>query len=167
MVVRHPKAILGLALLVGGVTLLLAFWPLASLDGAELAALRGDGDYPSFAGGEALLVRMRAAGIWLLESDPTKTIIEIEDSSPTINTSLVVLGDARHRISEGTVFYATTTVSKSIIHGDGTQLVVEFIVASPEYIQDPLLIDLTFVGIAVTGFVLTCAAYCGSIRKPG
>lgn len=151
---RSGKVLLGLVLLAVGVLLLVGFWPLASYDGRELLAARSGNDYVGFAPGDTVLFRGLALDVAFVDLPFTEedfTLVEVQDGDPDEDTVVVVRGDARGRIAEGSEFYATLTLRQGFSIGPVTLPGEYWEMARPEDARSPFVIDAVFGAATLLG----------------
>ncbi|HEX9566195.1 MAG TPA: hypothetical protein VGA48_01200 [Thermoplasmata archaeon] len=150
-------AVIGLGLTVAGILLVIGFWPLFSVSGADLLASRSGNQYTGYAQGSQITVHEKVLDVSFTNffGNPTTTL-EIEDGNPNDATVIYVRGDARNVVSPGDVIFASATL----------QLIAGFYyweVASPGNIHLSWPIDALFYGIAAAGVVILAVA---AFRKP-
>src|SRR5881628_728518 len=150
-------AVTGLALTVAGLLLVVGFWPLTSVSGADLLASRNGNQYTGYTQGSQITVHEKVVDVSFTNffGNPTTTL-EIEDGNPNEPTVIYVRGDARGVVSPGDVIFAYATL----------QLVTGFYyweVASPGNVHLSWPIDALFYGIMAVGVVVLGVA---AFRKP-
>ena len=150
-------AVTGLGLTVAGLVLVVGFWPLASVSGADLLASRNGNQYTGYTQGSQITVHEKVVDVSFTNffGNPTTTL-EIEDGNPNEPTVIYVRGDARGVVSPGDVIFAYATL----------QLVTGFYyweVASPGNVHLSWPIDALFYGIMAVGVVVLGGA---AFRKP-
>jgi len=150
-------AVTGLGLTVAGLVLVVGFWPLASVSGADLLASRNGNQYTGYTQGSQITVHEKVVDVSFTNffGNPTTTL-EIEDGNPNEPTVIYVRGDARGVVSPGDVIFAYATL----------QLVTGFYyweVASPGNVHLSWPIDALFYGIMAVGVVVLGVA---AFRKP-
>ncbi len=150
-------AVTGLALTVAGLLLVVGFWPLTSVSGADLLASRNGNQYTGYTQGSQITVHEKVVDVSFTNffGNPTTTL-EIEDGNPNEPTVIYVRGDARGVVSPGDVIFAYATL----------QLVTGFYyweVASPGNVHLSWPIDALFYGIMAVGVVVLGGA---AFRKP-
>ncbi len=150
-------AVTGLGLTVAGLLLVVGFWPLTSVSGADLLASRNGNQYTGYTQGSQITVHEKVVDVSFTNffGNPTTTL-EIEDGNPNEPTVIYVRGDARSVVSPGDVIFAYATL----------QLVTGFYyweVASPGNVHLSWPIDALFYGIMAAGVVVLGVA---AFRKP-
>ncbi len=150
-------AVTGLGLTVAGLLLVVGFWPLTSVSGADLLASRNGNQYTGYTQGSQITVHEKVVDVSFTNffGNPTTTL-EIEDGNPNEPTVIYVRGDARGVVSPGDVIFAYATL----------QLVTGFYyweVASPGNVHLSWPIDALFYGIMAVGVVVLGVA---AFRKP-
>ena len=150
-------AVTGLGLTVAGLLLVVGFWPLTSVSGADLLASRNGNQYTGYTQGSQITVHEKVVDVSFTNffGNPTTTL-EIEDGNPNEPTVIYVRGDARGVVSPGDVIFAYATL----------QLVTGFYyweVASPGNVHLSWPIDALFYGIMAVGVVVLGGA---AFRKP-
>ncbi len=149
----------GVVLAAIGVVLLLAFWPLTSLSGAQLLAARQGNDYPAYADGAQITIHETVLDVHsgnFLGSGFTFLVLQTND--PTQNVTVYVQGDASGVVSPGEVVYVTAVLHRVTFLG---QSVAYWDVPTPQDIHASLPVDATFAGITVAGVVV---AVVGAVR---
>ena len=143
-------AVTGLGLTVAGLLLVVGFWPLTSVSGADLLASRNGNQYTGYTQGSQITVHEKVRDVTFTNffGNPTTTL-EIEDGTPNPNTFLYVRGDARRVVSPGDVIFAYATLqvitSVSFYYWE---------VASPGNVHLSWPIDALFYGIMAAGVVV-------------
>jgi len=150
-------AVTGLGLTVAGLLLVVGFWTLTSVSGADLLASRNGNQYTGYTQGSQITVHEKVVDVSFTNffGNPTTTL-EIEDGNPNEPTVIYVRGDARGVVSPGDVIFAYATL----------QLVTGFYyweVASPGNVRLSWPIDALFYGIMAVGVVVLGVA---AFRKP-
>ncbi len=150
-------AVTGLGLTVAGLLLVVGFWTLTSVSGADLLASRNGNQYTGYTQGSQITVHEKVVDVSFTNffGNPTTTL-EIEDGNPNEPTVIYVRGDARGVVSPGDVIFAYATL----------QLVTGFYyweVASPGNVHLSWPIDALFYGIMAVGVVVLGVA---AFRKP-
>ena len=150
-------AVTGLGLTVAGLLLVVGFWTLTSVSGADLLASRNGNQYTGYTQGSQITVHEKVVDVSFTNffGNPTTTL-EIEDGNPNEPTVIYVRGDARGVVSPGDVIFAYATL----------QLVTGFYyweVASPGNVHLSWPIDALFYGIMAVGVVVLGGA---AFRKP-
>jgi len=150
-------AVTGLGLTVAGLLLVVGFWPLTSVSGADLLASRNGNQYTGYTQGSQITVHEKVVDVSFTNffGNPTTTL-EIEDGNPNEPTVIYVRGDARGVVSPGDVIFAYAAL----------QLVTGFYyweVASPGNVHLSWPIDALFYGIMALGVVVLGVA---AFRKP-
>ena len=150
-------AVTGLGLTVAGLLLVVGFWPLTSVSGADLLASRNGNQYTGYTQGSQITVHEKVVDVSFTNffGNPTTTL-EIEDGNPNEPTVIYVRGDARGVVSPGDVIFAYAAL----------QLVTGFYyweVASPGNVHLSWPIDALFYGIMAVGVVVLGVA---AFRKP-
>ncbi len=150
-------AVTGLGLTVAGLLLVVGFWPLTSVSGADLLASRNGNQYTGYTQGSQITVHEKVVDVSFTNffGNPTTTL-EIEDGNPNEPTVIYVRGDARGVVSPGDVIFAYATL----------QLVTGFYywkVASPGNVHLSWPIAALFYGIMAVGVVVLGGA---AFRKP-
>ena len=103
-------AVTGLGLTVAGLLLVVGFWPLTSVSGADLLASRNGNQYTGYTQGSQITVHEKVVDVSFTNffGNPTTTL-EIEDGNPNEPTVIYVRGDARGVVSPGDVIFAYTS----------------------------------------------------------
>jgi len=153
----NRPAVIGLGLTVAGILLVVGFWPLFSVSGADLLASRSGNQYLGYTQGSQITVHEKVLDVSFTNffGNPTTTL-EIEDGNQNDATVIYVRGDARGVVSPSDVIFASATL----------QLIAGFYyweVASPGNIHLSWPIDALFYGIATAGVVVLGVA---AFRKP-
>src|SRR2546428_13352139 len=93
-------AVIGLGLTVAGILLVIGFWPLFSVSGADLLASKNGNQYTGYTQGPQITVHERVIDITFTNffGNPTTTLY-LEDGNPNADTFLNVRGDARTVLS--------------------------------------------------------------------
>ena len=141
-------AVIGLGMTVAGILLVVGFWPLFSVSGADLLAARNGNQYNGYSQGSQITVREKVVDVSFTNffGNPTTTL-EIEDGNPNEATVISVRGDARNVVSPGDIIFASATL----------QLIAGFYyweVASPGNVHLSWPIDAVFYGIGAGGVVV-------------
>src|SRR5437879_12943788 len=107
-------AVAGLAMTVAGLLLVVGFWPLTSVSGADLLASKNGSQYNGYTQGSQITVHERVIDITFTNffGNPTTTLY-LEDGDPSTDTFLNVRGDARTVVSPGAVVFAFATLQAS------------------------------------------------------
>src|SRR6266581_4884885 len=139
-------AVAGLAMTVTG--LVLGFWPLTSVSGADLLASKNGNQFTGCAPGSQITVHERVIDITFTNffGNPTTTLY-LEDGDPSTDTFLNVRGDARNVVSPGDVIFAFATLQ--VISG-----FYYWEVASPANVHLSWPIDALFYGLMAVGVVV-------------
>ncbi|HEX9566113.1 MAG TPA: hypothetical protein VGA48_00785 [Thermoplasmata archaeon] len=150
-------AVIGLGMTVAGILLVVGFWPLFSVSGADLLASRNGNQYTGYSQGSQITVHEKVVDVSFSNffGNPTTTLY-LEDGNPNADTFLNVRGDARSVVSPGDVIFASATL----------QLIAGFYyweVASPGNVHLSWPIDAVFYGIGAAGVVVLGVA---AFRKP-
>lgn len=151
---------IGVLLAVLGVVLLLAFWPLTSVSGAQLLAARQGTDYPAYADGAQITIHDKVVDVrsgTFLGSGYTFLVLETND--PTQNITVYVQGDTNGSVTAGEVVYMTAVLRRVTFLGQSYSY---WDVPTPQDIHDSLPVDATFAGITVAGVVV---AVLGAARR--
>lgn len=152
-------AVIGLGLTVAGLLLVVGFWPLTSVSGADLLAARNGNRYNGYSQGSQITVHEKVNDVSFSNffGNPTTTL-EIEDGNPNEFIVIYVRGDARSVVSPGDVIFAFATLqvitSISFYYWE---------VASPGNVHLSWPIDAVFYGIMAAGVVVLGVA---AFRKP-
>src|SRR3989449_4850752 len=103
-------AVTGMGLTVAGLLLVVGFWPLFSVSGADLLASKNGNQYTGYTQGSQITVHERVIDITFTNffGNPTTTLY-LEDGNPNADTFLNVRGDARTVVSAGDVIFAFAT----------------------------------------------------------
>jgi len=141
-------AVTGLGLTVAGLLLVVGFWPLFSVSGADILASRNGNQYNGYAQGAQITVHEKIIDIMFSNffGTPT-TALQLEDGNPNADTWLYVRGDARNVVSPGDVIFAPATLQ--VISG-----IYYWEVASPGDIHPSWPADALFYGIMAAGVVV-------------
>lgn len=150
-------AIIGLGLTVAGLLLVVGFWPLTSVNGADLLAARNGNQYNGYSQGSQITVHEKVLDVSFTNffGNPTTTL-EIEDGNPNAPTVIYVRGDARGVVSPGDVIFAYATLQ--VIGG-----FYYWEVASPANVHLSWPIDAVFYGTMAAGVVVLGVA---AFRRP-
>jgi len=141
-------AVIGLGMTVAGILLVVGFWPLFSVSGADLLAARNGNQYTGYSQGSQITVHEKVVEVSFSNffGNPTTTL-EIEDGNPNEDTVIYVRGNALNVVSPGDVMFAYATL----------QLIAGFYfweVASPGNVHLSWPIDAVFYGIGAAGVVV-------------
>jgi len=141
-------AVIGLGMTVAGILLVVGFWPLFSVSGADLLAARNGNTYTGYSQGSQITVHEKVVDVSFSNffGNPTTTL-EIEDGNPNEATVIYVRGDARNVVSARDVIFASATL----------QLIAGFYyweVAAPGNVHLSWPIDAVFYGIGAAGVVV-------------
>ncbi len=141
-------AVIGLGLTVAGLLLVVGFWPLTSVSGADLLASRNGNQYNGYTQGSQITVHEKVLEVSFTDflGNPTTTL-EIEDGNPNAPTVIYVRGDARSVVSAGDVMFAYATLQ---LFGG----VYYWEVASPGNVHLSWPIDAVFYGTMAAGVVI-------------
>ena len=141
-------AVTGLGLTVAGLLLVVGFWPLTSVSGADLLASKNGSQYNGYTQGSQITVHERVIDITFTNffGNPTTTLY-LEDGDPSTDTFLNVRGDARNVVSPGDVIFAFATLQ--VISG-----FYYWEVASPGNVHLSWPVDALFYGIMAAGVVV-------------
>ena len=141
-------AVAGLAMTVAGLLLVVGFWPLTSVSGADLLASKNGSQYNGYTQGSQITVHERVIDITFTNffGNPTTTLY-LEDGDPSTDTFLNVRGDARNVVSPGDVIFAFATLQ--VISG-----FYYWEVASPGNVHLSWPVDALFYGIMAAGVVV-------------
>jgi len=141
-------AVTGMGLTVAGLLLVVGFWPLFSVSGADLLASKNGNQYTGYTQGSQITVHERVNDITFTNffGNPTTTLY-LEDGNPNADTFLNVRGDARTVVSAGDVIFASATLQ--VISG-----FYYWEVASPGNVHLSWPIDALFYGIMAAGVVV-------------
>ncbi len=151
---------IGVLLAVLGVVLLLAFWPLTSVSGAQLLAARQGNDYPAYANGAQITIHEKVVDVRsgsFLGSGYTFLVLQTND--PAQNITVYVQGDASGSVTAGEVVYTTAVLRRVTFLGQSYSY---WDVPTVQDIHDSLPVDATFAGITVAGVVV---AVLGAARR--
>src|SRR2546426_357335 len=150
-------AVAGLAMTVAGLLLVVGFWPLTSVSGADLLASKNGNQYNGYTQGSQITVHERVIDVTFTNffGNPTTTLY-LEDGDPSTDTFLNVRGDARNVVSPGDVIFAFATLQ--VISG-----FYYWEVASPGNVHRSWPIDTLFYGIMAAGVVVLAL----SLREAG
>src|SRR5256712_2353884 len=145
-------AVAGLAMTVAGLLLVVGFWPLTSVSGADLLASKNGNQYNGYTQGSQITVHERVIDVTFTNffGNPTTTLY-LEDGDPSTDTFLNVRGDARNVVSPGDVIFAFATLQ--VISG-----FYYWEVASPGNVHRSWPIDTLFYGIMAAGVVVLAVA---------
>lgn len=145
-------AVAGLAMTVAGLLLVVGFWPLTSVSGADLLASKNGSQYNGYTQGSQITVHERVIDVTFTNffGNPTTTLY-LEDGDPSTDTFLNVRGDARNVVSPGDVIFAFATLQ--VISG-----FYYWEVASPGNVHRSWPIDTLFYGIMAAGVVVLAVA---------
>lgn len=151
---------IGVLIAVVGIVLLLAFWPLTSVSGAQLLAARQGSDYPAYADGTQITIHATVSdvhsGSFLGSS---YTFLDLQTNDPTQNVTIYVQGDASGVVSAGETVYLTAVLHRVTILGASFAY---WAVPTPQDIHPSLPVDATFAGISLAGVAV---AAVGAFRK--
>ena len=149
-------AVIGLGLTVAGILLVVGFWPLFSISGADLLASRNGNQYNGYTEGSQITVHERVLDVSYTFFFGNITTLELQDGDPSRETVIYVQGDARSVVSPGDVIYASAVLR--FISG-----FYYWYVGSPMGVHVSWPIDALFYGIAAAGVVVLGVA---ALRKP-
>src|SRR2546430_15760678 len=107
----NRPAVIGLGLAVAGILLVVGFWPLFSVSGADLLASRSGNQYLGYTQGSQITVHEKVLDVSFTNffGTPTTTL-EIEDGNSNDATVIYVRGDARAAVSPGDATFASATL---------------------------------------------------------
>jgi hypothetical protein len=152
-------AITGTVLAVLGVFLTLGFWPVATLDGAELHASRTDSGagqaYQGYGTGSQIWIRAKiiSVGYSTVYYGTERTLFELEDGNSTSGTYVFVHGDARF-VTLGDFYFFPAVLEQ---FSDG---LLRWDVPSPRDVSHTRTLDAWFYSLAGVGvFLLSIAVY--------
>ena len=151
---------IGVLIAVVGVVLLLAFWPLTSVSGAQLLNAQQGNDYPTYADGTQITIHATVAdmhsGSFLGSS---YTFLDLQTNDPNHNVTVYVQGDASGSVSAGETVYMTAVLHRVTLLGAS---LAYWEVPTPQDIHPSLPVDASFAGISLAGVVV---AAVGALRK--
>ena len=148
-------AIVGLSLTVIGLILALGFWPLTSVNGTALRAARNGNQYTGYSQGARITVHEKILRVTFRSVFGSQfTELELDDSDPSVTTSIYVRGDARAVVAPGDVTFASAVLQSVPFGGYYWE------VASPGDVHLSRLVDGIFYGAMGAGvLVLAFAAF--------
>ncbi len=151
-------AVAGLTLTVIGLVLTVGFWPLTSVSGTALRAARNGNQYTGYSQGARITVHERILAVNFASAFGSQlTELELDDSDPSVTTSIYVRGDARAVVAPGDMIFASAVLQSVPFDGYYWE------VASPGDVHLSRLVDGLFYGAMGAGvLVLAFAAF----RKP-
>jgi len=149
-------AVIGLGLTVAGLLLMVGFWPLTSVSGADLLASRNGNQYNGYTQGSQITVHEEVVDVNYTYFFGNITTLELQDGDPNRETVIYVPGDARGVVAPGEVIYASVVLR--FISGFSY-----WYVASPADVHLSWPIDALFYGIMAVGVVVLGVA---AFRKP-
>jgi hypothetical protein len=151
-------AIVGLFLTVIGLVLSVGFWPLTSVSGAQLRAARNGNQYTGYSPGTRITVHEKILSVTFTSVFGSQlTELELDDSDPSVTTSIYVRGDARAVVAPGDVIFASAVLQPVPFDGYYWE------VASPGDVHQSRLIDGIFYGAMGAGVVVLAFA---AFRRP-
>jgi hypothetical protein len=145
-------AIIGLVVTVVGAVLAIAFWPLASVSGAQLLAAHSGNNYNGYSPGQRITVHVTVLNVAYAQFFGTSlTRLDIETGNPNATESLFVQGDARSVVSAGQVIFAPAVLQTVL----GQQV---WEISTPSDIHPSWIVDVVFDGLMVAGVALLAIA---------
>lgn len=146
--------IIGVVVTAVGLLLALAFWPLTSVSGAELAAARSGNEYIGYPTGSRITVRERVIDVIFANPFGTpSTTLQLDDANPDVDTSVLVRGDARGIVAPGDIVYLSA-VLQTVFGASYWE------VSTPADVHQSWPIDALFYGLMAAGvMVLVVAAF--------
>ncbi len=103
-------AVIGLGLTVAGLLLVVGFWPLTSVSGADLLASRNGNQYNGYTQGSQITVHEEVVDVTYTYFFGNITTLELQDGDPNRETVIYVQGDARGVVAPGEVIYASVVL---------------------------------------------------------
>ena len=154
-------AALGIAITLIGLVLVLAFWPLTSVSGADLLASRlatQNSSYAGYSEGSRITIHERVLDVTFTNFFGNQvTTLELDDGDGSATTGIYVVGDARGVVANGNVIYASAVLR--LLFGS----VYYWEVSTPQDIHASWPVDAVFYGVMASGALVL--AYAG-LRKP-
>jgi hypothetical protein len=151
-------AILGLALTLVGLILVVGYWPLTTVSGAELAAAWDGDEYRGYPVGSRITIHERILNIDYNAFFGT-TSLELDDGNPDVATSILVRGNASTAVRPNDVVYMDAVLQQAMF---GLASFLFWEVATPQDIHPSWPIDAMFYGIMAVGVAILALA---ALRK--
>ncbi len=150
-------AIVGVVIALAGLLLVVAYWPLTSVSGAQLRADESGGGYTGYAVGATATIHGKVDNVSYLPLLGT-TVLGIDSGDPNNPVPVYVEGDARPVVTPGEDVYMRATLEPAILGIDYWQ------VSTPSDIHAAWPIDYAFYGAVGFGVVLVVADTLRSSR---
>lgn len=155
-------AIVGIVIAVVGLLLVVAYWPLTSVSGAQLRADESGGGYTGFAVGDVVTIHGNVDNASYLPLLGT-TVLEISSGDPNNPVPVLVQGDARPVVTPGEEVYMRATLESGAL---GSILGIEYWqVSTPSDVHAAWPINYAFYGALGLGVVLVVADALRSKRS--
>ncbi len=150
-------AIVGVVIALAGLLLVVAYWPLTSVSGAQLRADESGGGYTGYAVGATATIHGKVDNVSYLPLLGT-TVLGIDSGDPNNPVPVYVEGDARPVVTPGEDVYMRATLEPAILGIEYWQ------VSTPSDIHAAWPIDYAFYGAVGFGVVLVVADTLRSSR---
>lgn len=155
-------AIVGIVIALVGLLLVVAYWPLTSVNGAQLRADEQGGGFLGYAVGAKITIHEKIDNVsYVSLLGPSTTVLWIDSGDPNNPVPVYVQGDARSVVTPGEVVYMPAVLEQTVL---GLQY---WQVSTPSDIHPAWPIDAAFYGTLGVGVVLVVAdALRGSRGTP-
>ncbi len=151
-------AIVGVVIALVGLLLVVAYWPLTSVSGAQLRADESGGGYTGYSVGATATIHGKIDNVSYLPLLGT-TVLGIDSGDPNNPVPVYVEGDARPVVTPGEAVYMRATLEPAILGIEYWQ------VSTPSDIHAAWPIDYAFYGAVGLGVVLVVVDAVRSSRS--
>ncbi len=153
-------AIVGVVIAIVGLLLAVAYWPLTSVNGAQLRADESGGGFTGYAVGATATIHGKVDNVsYVSFLGPATTVLWIDSGDPNNPVPVYVEGDARPVVTPGEEVYMRATLEPAILGLEYWQ------VSTPADVHAAWPIDYAFYGAVGLGVVLVVADALRSTRS--